>query len=164
MTRLLFAVAAVLCMAATPAAARHHHSKHHHHYRHHAVHHKHHHVRVSRHHHRRHRIHYDAVDSDTRIVSHPSGCPRRAFCGCGASVDVFGHSIRELWLARNWYRFPRSTPAPGMVAVRPHHVFVLRQHIKGSIWLVADYNSGGHSSRIHPRSVVGYTIVNPRRG
>lgn len=98
----------------------------------------------------------------TTIVAHPEGCPRSAFCGCGAAVKVFGHSVRELWLAANWFKFPRAMPAPGMVAVRRHHVFVLEQHLDGNTWLAYDANSGGHATRIHARSISGYTIVNPR--
>src|SRR5688500_3899780 len=48
------------------------------------------------------------------IVSHPLGCPSRAFCGCGAAVRVFGAPIRSLWLAANWFKFPRAAPAAGM--------------------------------------------------
>lgn len=96
-----------------------------------------------------------------QIVSHPAGCPARAFCGCGAAVRVFGKPIRNLWLARNWFRFPRATAAAGMVAVRRHHVFVLERHISGSTWLAYDANSGGRRTRIHPRSIAGFAIVNP---
>ena len=95
------------------------------------------------------------------IVSHPAGCPARAFCGCGAAVRVFGSPIRSLWLAANWFRFPRTVPAPGMVAVRRHHVFVLEAEIGNGLWQVYDANSGGHATRIHARSIAGYTIVNP---
>ena len=69
--------------------------------------------------------------------------------------------MRELWLARAWYRFPRAAPAPGMVAVRRHHVFVLEQHIAGGIWLAFDANSGRHATRLHPRSIGGFVIVDP---
>lgn len=93
-------------------------------------------------------------------LSHPSGCPSRAFCGCGAMQHLGLHD-RSLWLASSWYRFPRSMPAPNTVAVRPHHVFVLQSHVSGDLWLVADYNSGGHLSRLHVRSIAGYTIVRP---
>lgn len=99
-----------------------------------------------------------------QVVAHPTGCPRRQFCACGASVRVFGHSIRELWLAAAWYRFPRAAPGTGMVAVRRHHVFVLEADLGGGIWQVYDANSGGHATRIHARSIAGYTIVNPRAG
>lgn len=102
-----------------------------------------------------------ATEGAGQIVAHPHGCPRRAFCGCGASVRVFGRSIRRLWLARNWFSFPRSHPAPGMVAVRRHHVFVLERHIKGRLWRVYDANSGHHRTRIHARSIAGWTVVNP---
>jgi hypothetical protein len=96
------------------------------------------------------------------IVSHPAGCPSRAFCGCGAAVRIFGSPIRSLWLAANWFKFPRTSPAPGMVAVRRHHVFVLETDLGGGQWQVYDANSGRHLTRIHARSIVGYTIVNPR--
>lgn len=97
----------------------------------------------------------------SEIVPHPAGCPRRAFCGCGAAVRVFGSPVRSLWLAANWFRFPRSGPASGMVAVRRHHVFVLEAHLGGDVWQVYDANSGGRATRIHARSIAGYAIVNP---
>lgn len=98
----------------------------------------------------------------TQIIAHPAGCPTRAFCGCGAAVRVFGHSVRELWLAANWFKFPRTSPAPGMVAVRRHHVMVLEADLGGGVWQVYDANSGRHATRIHARSIAGYTIVSPR--
>lgn len=99
-----------------------------------------------------------------RVVSHPAGCPRRSFCGCGASVRVYGHSVRSLWTARAWRRFPRAAPSSGMVAVRSHHVFVLERHIGGSVWQVFDANSGHGRTRVHSRSIAGYQIVNPGAG
>ena len=51
-----------------------------------------------------------------------------------------------------------------MVGVGSHHVFVLREHVEGSVWLIADYNSGGHLSRLHQRSISGFVIVNPHAG
>lgn len=96
------------------------------------------------------------------VVGHPSGCPGRAFCGCGASVRIFGHPVRSLYLAANWLRFPRAHPASGMAAARRGHVFVLEAHVGGDEWMVYDANSGGHATRIHVRSIRGYTIVNPR--
>jgi hypothetical protein len=106
-----------------------------------------------------------AVSSDmagTAIVGgRPAGCPR-SFCGCGAAIRVFGRIVPELNLAANWLRFPRASPAPGMAAARRGHVFVLERHIAGDIWLAYDANSGGHATRIHARSLRGYTIVNPR--
>lgn len=96
-----------------------------------------------------------------QIIPHPPGCPARLFCGCGAAVRVFGSNVRSLWLAANWLQFPRSSPASGMVAARRGHVFVLEQHVSGDQWLATDYNSGGRLSRLHVRSIAGYTIVNP---
>lgn len=101
-------------------------------------------------------------DVATQYLPHPAGCPRRAFCGCGAAVETFGRPLRELWLVRAWYKFPRSAPAPQMAAVRPHHVFILKRQIAGNNWLVVDHNSGGRKSRLHVRSIAGFTIVNPR--
>ena len=98
---------------------------------------------------------------EARIVDHPSGCPRSAFCGCGASVRIFGHPVRELYLAANWFRFAHAMPAPGMVAVRSHHVFVIEQ-VNGDGTVVAyDANSGGHATRIHTVSLSGYSVRDP---
>jgi hypothetical protein len=49
------------------------------------------------------------------VGGRPAGCPR-AFCGCGVSRRVFGRIVPELNLAANWLRFPRTSPAAGMVA------------------------------------------------
>ena len=100
------------------------------------------------------------------ILPHPAGCPGRAFCGCGASVRVFGHPVRSLYLAVNWIaRFPhvpKTMAQPGHAAARRGHVFVLEQHVSGDDWLVYDANSGGHATRRHVRSIRGYTVVDPR--
>jgi hypothetical protein len=95
-------------------------------------------------------------------LAHPPGCPRRAFCGCGAAVRIFGRPVRALWLAANWLRFPRAAPAPGMAAVRRHHVFVLERYLSGNTWLAYDANVGRHATVMHPRSIAGYAIVDPR--
>ena len=102
-----------------------------------------------------------ATTAVAEIQPHPAGCPKRAFCGCGAAVKVFGTPRRDLWLARAWYRFPRTSPASGMVAVRPGHVFVLLSHISGNVWSVYDANSGKRLTRVHHRSIAGWAIVNP---
>lgn len=102
--------------------------------------------------------------SGARVVGgRPAGCPS-SFCGCGAALRVFGRIVPELNLASNWLRFPRTSPAPGMVAARRGHVFVLEQHVGGDVWMAYDANSGGRATRIHARSLRGYTIVNPRAG
>ncbi len=102
-----------------------------------------------------------AAPAQADVVSHPAGCPRVAFCGCGASVRLFGHPVRELYLARAWLKFRRTAAAPMKAAVRPGHVFVLLQHVLGDKWLVYDANSGRHQTRVHHRSIRGYTIVDP---
>jgi hypothetical protein len=103
-----------------------------------------------------------ASRGEVQLLPHPVGCPSRAFCGCGASIEVFGRSIRELWLAAAWFKFPRAEPAPGMVAVRRHHVFVIREVRAPGLVLAYDANSGGRRTRLHLRSLAGFTVVNPR--
>lgn len=103
------------------------------------------------------------ASAQVTYLPHPEGCPRRLFCGCGLAVHLFGKPIRDLWLTSNWPRkFPQTTPASGMVAYRPGHVFGLEYHIKGDVWMVYDANSGGRRTRMHPRSIRGYKILNPR--
>lgn len=116
----------------------------------------------------RHHRHYSShvMYGEEQVVSHPSGCPRTAFCGCGVSVKVFGRPIRNLFLASNWFKFPRATPAPGMVAVRNsgHHVMYIERVDANGNAVVYDPNSGGHQTRVHTRSLAGYKIVNPHGG
>lgn len=100
----------------------------------------------------------------SQVQPHPRGCPRVAFCGCGASVHLFGKPVRELYLARNWFRFPRTSPGHNTVAVRRGHVFVLKEQVRGDVWLVWDANSGGRKTRLHHRSIRGFTIVDPHGG
>lgn len=97
----------------------------------------------------------------TVIGSRPAGCPHR-YCGCEASLYLFGRIIPELNLAWNWARkFPRTVPAPRMAAARRGHVMVLISHVSGTDWLVHDGNSGGGKTRRHVRSIKGYVIVDP---
>lgn len=53
----------------------------------------------------------------------PAQCPPRAWCGCWLAQHL-GLGDRALWLARNWSRIgsPAHGPAPGVIAVWPHHV------------------------------------------
>lgn len=95
------------------------------------------------------------------VLPHPPGCPRTAFCGCGAAVEVFGRPIRSLWLAARWLDFPRAAPAPGMVAARRGHVFVIKQVLGDGKVLAYDANSGGRRTRLHVRSLAGFSVVNP---
>ncbi|MEH2567463.1 hypothetical protein V1289_007090 [Bradyrhizobium sp. AZCC 2289] len=92
------------------------------------------------------------------VGGRPAGCPR-SFCGCGAALRVFGRIVPELNLAAKGLRFPRTSPAPGMVAAR--RGFVLEQHLGGDMWMAYDANSGGHATRVHALSLRGYAVVNP---
>jgi hypothetical protein len=102
--------------------------------------------------------------SSGSLLPHPEGCPRTAFCGCGAAVEIFGRPIRDLWLAANWFQFPSAAPGPGMVAVRQHHVMVIRQYLGNDRAIVYDANSGHHLTREHEVSLRGYSIRNPQAG
>ena len=103
--------------------------------------------------------HRQSYDLGT-ILPHPAGCPRRAFCGCGVAVRVFGRPDKSLWRAAAWYRFPRTSPRAGAVAVWNHHVaFIESVAANGAI--LYDPNSGHHLTRRHVGSLSGATIVDP---
>jgi hypothetical protein len=97
----------------------------------------------------------------TIIGGRPAGCPHR-YCGCGLRKHL-GIADKRLNLASNWARlFPRASgPGPGIAAVRGGHVMYIERATGDGRWVVRDYNSGGGLSRIHVRSVRGYTFVNP---
>lgn len=97
----------------------------------------------------------------TRIVPNPEGCPRVSFCGCGTALHIFGKNVRAAWLAAWWFRFPSATPGPGKVAVRRHHVFAILRDLGRGRVLAYDPNSGGHKTRIHVRSLRGYSVRDP---
>lgn len=99
----------------------------------------------------------------TVIVSHPPGCPRRAFCGCGVSLKVYGERRRDLYLAANWLKFSRAKAAPGMVAARRGHVFYIVKVLDRGRVLAYDPNSGRNLTRIHVRKLAGFTVVNPKK-
>lgn len=136
MRRITSLIALVVCIFSTSAEARH--------YRHHRSH--------------------GFYDAGSVIGGRPSGCPY-AFCGCSASLYLFGKIIPELNLASNWFhKFPRvplAMAGPRMAAARPGHVMVLVEHVSGNRWIVHDGNSGGHMTRLHERDISGYIIVNP---
>ncbi len=95
------------------------------------------------------------------IGGRPAGCPYQ-FCGCGLSLHLYGRIIPRLNRAAEWLRFPRAFPAPGMAAVRYHHVMGLeRPGSRPGLWVVYDANGGHHMTWRHERSIAGYVIVNP---
>lgn len=94
------------------------------------------------------------------IGGRPAGCPH-AFCGCSASLYLFGKIVPELNLAANWGKFPTAEPAPGMAAYRAHHVFVIMAVNSDGTVIAHDGNSGRHLTRVHTVSLRGYRVVNP---
>jgi hypothetical protein len=81
-------------------------------------------------------------------------------CGCWAAEHFFGSPVRNLWLARNWLRFPHTMAAAGTAAVWPnhHHVApVVAVNGNGTV-TVAD-SWGTHAVRM-----AGLTFVSPHGG
>lgn len=99
-----------------------------------------------------------STHAEAKVVAHPKGCSRKLFCGCGASVFLFGKPRRELFAARSWFRFPKAEPAPYRVAVQRHHVFVILKTLGNGKVLAYDANSGGGKTQIHVRSLRGYSV------
>lgn len=104
---------------------------------------------------------------DTVVGDRPAGCPSR-WCGCQASLELFGRIIPALNKAATWLKtFPHvalASASPEMAAVRGHnHVVVLKQHVAGDRWVVKDGNWGGRT-HIRETSLSGYTVVDPRGG
>lgn len=106
---------------------------------------------------------FSRVESAGEVVSHPEGCPRSQFCGCGVAVRVFGRPVRDLWLVQNWYRFPRAEAAAGNVAIlgSRHVAYILQAYGDGTATLY-DPNSGGGLTRVHRVSLRGWAVVDPR--
>ena len=85
-------------------------------------------------------------------------------CGCVAQGHIFGRFDRllngmNLWLARTWLGFPRTSPAPGMAAVWGiHHVeAIVATNGDGTITTSGPYGQ----RRVRTVSV---TIVDPHGG
>ncbi len=96
---------------------------------------------------------YINVHSET-LAGRPAVCPPRAWCGCWASIQRFGHSVRELWLARAWAS--AGTPAThktANVAVFAHHVGFIKAHRGDQILLLS--GNDGHAVRERWRSARG---------
>lgn len=85
----------------------------------------------------------------------PSGCPARRWCGCWLAHHL-GLSNRSLWLARNWARIgsPAHGPAPGVVAVWPHHVGIVTG-VPGPGRIVLKSGNDGRAVRERERSSRG---------
>ncbi len=88
---------------------------------------------------------------------------RGATAAAEASLHIFGRIIPDAQCREQLAALLKPVPAPGMVAARGGHVFVLERHIRGKHCLVHDSNSGRHRTRIHSRSIAGFKIVNPHR-
>lgn len=97
----------------------------------------------------------------TKVVKNAPGCPPTNFCGCGAAWFLWGETKRDHWRAKHWYKYPKTKPKKGAVAVRDHHVFVIIDALPGGQVLAYDANSGQHKTRIRVRSLKGYSVRDP---
>ena len=88
------------------------------------------------------------------IGGRPAGCPH-AYCGCGARLYL-GIDDPRLNLASNWPRYYRGS---ALIAVWRHHVAIVERMTSPHTAILRDYNSGGHLSRLHERSIVGARII-----
>lgn len=75
-------------------------------------------------------------------------------CGCYASEKVFGHSVRGLWRADSWLKFPRTSAHVGAVAVWPHHVAVVNSVVGHRVTVDDSWN--------HHHAVSAPLYVEPR--
>ncbi len=94
------------------------------------------------------------------VGGRPAGCPH-AYCGCAVSLKVFGRIVDGLNLAANWSRFRSADPAPGRVAYRAHHVFLIQEVNSDGTVVAYNPNSGRGLTRIVTVSLRGYRVVDP---
>jgi hypothetical protein len=91
----------------------------------------------------------------------PADCPG-AWCGCWLSKQIFGENRRDLWVAKNWLKFPRTAPQIGSVAV-------MSRRGGGHVGVVVSFDergnpilkSGNHNRRVatavYPKSrIIAY--------
>lgn len=85
----------------------------------------------------------------------PSACAGIPWCGCWLRLRLGLDDVR-LNLARAWARIgaPASGPAPGVVAVWPHHVGLITENLGGGMIRLLSGNDG-HAVRERPRSTRG---------
>jgi hypothetical protein len=79
-------------------------------------------------------------------------------CGCYASEQIFGHSVRNLWLANAWLRFPRTTPAPGTAAIWPGRHVAQVVAVNSDKTVVVNDSWNAH----HVVRMAGLVFVKPR--
>jgi hypothetical protein len=79
-------------------------------------------------------------------------------CGCFASEQLFGHSVRDLWRADAWLRFPRTSPGPGTAAVWPGRHVALVEAVNGDGTVTVRDSWNAH----HVVRTAGLVFVAPR--
>ncbi len=82
-------------------------------------------------------------------------------CGCFASEYFFGRSVRGLWRADAWLKFPHVTPAAGTAAIWVH------RHVAPVVAVAADGAITVHDSwathRVPARMARRLVYVDPRQ-
>lgn len=96
------------------------------------------------------------------IGTRPGVCTDSRYCGCGVSIWAFGHSVRDLWLVKNWRRFPRAEPAAGRVVLfGNYHVAGIESVDANGNAVLYDPNSGGGLTRRHTVNIHGLEVRDP---
>jgi len=111
----------------------------------------------------RHTERHYARRGGSRLASLDGSCRTAARmggpCGCWAAEHFFGSPIRELWLAANWLKFPRTSPAPGTAAIWPNH-----HHVAPVVGVNGDGTVIVRDSwGTHPVRMAGLTFVSPHQ-
>lgn len=104
-----------------------------------------------RHHHWRHHAQHQHNES-----GRPADCYGIPWCGCWLRHH-FGLTNKALNLARNWasmFGHRASGPAPGVVGVKSHHVFLVIR-VTGPGRVLAISGNDGHAVRTRERSTRG---------
>jgi hypothetical protein len=110
---------------------------------------------------RPHHRHHLSARMPQAASTRPQGCPR-AWCGCWL-MQRLGLTDRALWQARQWAHVgaPAAGPAPGVIAVWPHHVGQITS-VTGPHSFVMISGNDGHAVRERERSsrgVIAYRKV-----
>lgn len=123
-TRALVAAMALVVVASTAADAR---PRHRHHHRH----------------------------AHAAAIGRPSACAGIPWCGCWLRLRLGLDDVR-LNLARAWASIgsPAAGPAPGVIAVWPHHVGLITETLGGGMIRLLSGNDG-NAVRERPRSTRG---------
>jgi hypothetical protein len=99
--------------------------------------------------------HHHKRSSAPAASGQPRACRGIQWCGCWLRLHL-GIDDARLNLARAWAKIGSAAegPAPGVIAVWPHHVGLITEHLGGGMIRLLSGNDG-HAVRERARSVRG---------